>query len=155
MQTNSEPPAMIAEANDSRTAKAQGGCLQGIVGHPGNEIRQHIPDFCEGFDKATAAFDSLDELLKIPFVANFMSSPNFHQFSVSDNHLMAEYRGGREWWVVGYLKNPNIGLPAWNHGIYEVWDKHRKLDVPGNLVASSCGDDVTLGDGRTLKRRGR
>jgi hypothetical protein len=32
LQTNSDQPAMPAEANDSRTAKRKGGCLQGIVG---------------------------------------------------------------------------------------------------------------------------
>lgn len=81
-----------------------------------NEIRQHRPAFFEGFENETVPFDSLEELVKIPWITNFLKSPNFHQFSASDNMLMAEYRGGREWWVVGFLKNPVDGLPKWNHG---------------------------------------
>lgn len=76
-----------------------------------NEIQQHRPAFFEGFENENVPFDTLEELLKISWVANFAKSLAFHRFSVSDNHLMAEYHDGREWWVVGFLKNPVDGLP--------------------------------------------
>jgi hypothetical protein len=119
-----------------------------------NAIRQHIPDFCEGFDKATVEFDTLEELLAIPFVKNFSRHPTFFRFSMSDRHLIAEYRGGREWWVVGTLSHPEaVPLPDWDHGWYEVWIDGRADLVAGYLVKSSCGDEVRLRDGRVVKRR--
>lgn len=118
-----------------------------------NEIRQHIPDFCEGFEKAVVEFNTLEELLAIPFVKNFSAHDSFHRYSVNDNHLIAEYRGGREWWVVGILKSSVEGLPEWDHGIYEVWIDDKPVDMPGKDVSWSCGDDIGLCDGRKVKRR--
>lgn len=118
-----------------------------------NAIRQHRPAFFEGFDNATVEFNTLEELLAIPWVKNFSTIKGFHRFSVSDNHLMAEYRMGREWWVVGFLKDKNVGLPLWDHGIYEVVVDGKPQDVPGRSVAWSCGDEVGLRNGRTVKRR--
>lgn len=119
-----------------------------------NEIRQHIPAFVET-EKGPEVmpFETLDELLVIPWVKRWREFPRFHQFSQSDRHLMAEFRGGREWWVVGLLSNPVEGLPVWDHGIYEVWENGIAKDIPGTEVSSSGGNVVTLRDGRQLKRR--
>jgi len=81
-----------------------------------NTIKQHIPAFCEGFDKKTAEFNTLEELLGVAFVKNFTRVPTFFRFSQNDRHLIAEYRGGREWWVVGYLQKPVEALPAGDGG---------------------------------------
>lgn len=123
------------------------------MNHPGNEIRQYRPAFFEGFENETVAFDTLEQLTEIPWVKRFSNAQDFHQFSISDNALMAEYREGREWLVCGFLKNPIDGLPQWDGGLYGVWNQGKAEDIPGQLVASSCGDEVTLLDGRALKRR--
>ena len=76
-------------------------------------IRQYRPAFFEGFENETVQFNTLEEMLAIPWVKNFAANPDFYRFSISDRHLMAEYRAGREWRVVGFLRDPNVGLPAW------------------------------------------
>ena len=65
------------------------------------KIRQHIPGFCD-FEPQTAEYNSKESLLAIPFVNNFANQLTFYQFSLSDELLMAEYKEGAEWWVVGY-----------------------------------------------------
>ncbi len=120
---------------------------------PQNEIRQYRPAFFEGFENEAVQFDTLSGLLQIPWVANFADAQDFHQFSLSDNALMAEYRGGRKWRVCGFLKNTVDWLPKWDGGIYEVWIKGEPRDIPGAMVEASCGDVVILSDGRALKRR--
>ncbi len=120
-----------------------------------NEIVQHIPAFVETTEpRSRATFDTLAELLKVPFVSTWAEEPIFHQFSVDGGCLMAELRGGCSWWVVGHLRDPVPELPAWNKGIYEVTDENgNPLDVPGRDVSYSQGDKVGLRDGRVLKKR--
>ena len=118
-----------------------------------NSIRQHIPSFCEGFDQSIVNFNTLEELLAIDFVKRFSEHDNFHQYCVSDNHLMAEYRGGRQWWVIGTLKDPNVGLPQWDHGIVEVYIDGKPAEVKGEDVSVYSGDEVRMRDGRILQRR--
>jgi hypothetical protein len=107
----------------------------------------------EGYPKALVEFNTLEELLAIPWVKSFSVHKTFYRYSVSDYHLMAEYRGGREWWVIGQLKNNDIGLPKWDKGFYEVWIDGKPELIPGKDVSSSCGDEVTLRDGRIVSRR--
>jgi len=76
-------------------------------------IKQYRPAFCEGFEDETSTFNSRGELETIPWVANFKTDPTFFQFSISDNMLMAEYRKGTEWWVVGFFSEPVDFLPEW------------------------------------------
>ena len=106
-------------------------------------IRQHRPAYFTGYENQTVEFNSLEELLKIEFVDNFKKTFNkplpviegvsvsphlmdygqdndgFHQFSISESNgkkLMAEYRKGKEWWVVGYItdeKGITNTLPKW------------------------------------------
>lgn len=106
-------------------------------------IRQHRPSYFTGFENEVATFNSLEELLKIEFVDNFKKAYNkplpkgisaglvdlmdhgqdnagFHQFSISERNgekiLMAEYRQGKEWWVVGYITDETgltDSLPKW------------------------------------------
>lgn len=84
-----------------------------------NEIRPHRPNFYEGCNDTDGivAFDTLEQLLAIPWVKKFTTSADFYQFSLSEKILLAEYHAGREWWVCGYVKNPVAGLPQWNHGV--------------------------------------
>lgn len=87
-------------------------------------IRQY-----SGFEIKTNAFSSLSELLNVEWVDNFRKlpngqiDPNFHQYSInkySDHFgyqyvLMAEYKNGYSWYVVGYIDESEIikELPVW------------------------------------------
>jgi len=82
-------------------------------------IDQYRPAFFTGFENAKVEFKTKDELLNIEWVKAFAETPRFHQFSVSrydhgQHVLMAEYREGKEWWVVGYLDDPVKDLPAFD-----------------------------------------
>ena len=106
---------------------------------------QHRPAYYTGYENKTVEFNSLEELLKIEFVDNFKKAYNkpfpenisagmvdlmdygqdnagFYRFSISkrfngETILMAEYKQGKEWWVVGYITNDEKGitnsLPVW------------------------------------------
>lgn len=75
------------------------------------KIKKHYPAFCD-FKPEEAEYEDIESLLKVPFVASWTEVPSFHQFSVSGNTLMAELKGGREWWVVGEMEN-TIGIRKW------------------------------------------
>ena len=86
-----------------------------------NKITQHRPAFFEGFDNEVNEFSTTEELLNIPFVKTFGEEPDFFQYSVSPRTgewakslLMAEYKNGTVWWVVGRLDSlEGITLPEW------------------------------------------
>lgn len=87
-----------------------------------NSIRQHVPSFVDIYPAKPeiATFSSLEELLAIPFVAQWRNTPGFIRFSKSDNaRLMAEIRPSKtepagSYWVVGTLLDPStVDLPAW------------------------------------------
>ncbi len=94
-------------------------------------IKQYRPGYFTGYENEIKEFNSLEELLELDFVVNFRKTPNisidpkFHQYSISKNSsgssefpyvLMAEFRNGTEWWVVGYISETEIikELPVWN-----------------------------------------
>ena len=96
------------------------------------KIKQYRPGYFTGFENETKDFNSLEELFAIDFIDNFKKLPNnqvnpdFHQFSISfppaeigmkfPYILMAEYKNGTEWWVVGYITENNLmgSLPRWS-----------------------------------------
>ena len=87
-------------------------------------FKQHIPPMVTtdappvGFE-----FDTADELLANPWIAQWKNDPGFTRYSVSlfspgTALLMAEYtRGQVGWWVLGYLRDGNaraLGLPLFH-----------------------------------------
>ena len=71
-------------------------------------IVQHIPDFCEGFERKEATFDSLAALLAIPWVAEYIERPSL-RFCRSGNSLMV---AEPKWaWVIGYVK-PGLAIAS-------------------------------------------
>jgi hypothetical protein len=97
-------------------------------------VRQHIPNFCSGFDPKDGAVDSVDELLRLPWVAHWAKSPDFVRFShapvsehwrtpehlhsgrsCAESHLMAEMHDDT-FWVVAYLDALGdwSALPVWD-----------------------------------------
>jgi hypothetical protein len=98
--------------------------------------RQHRPVFFEGYENEEGDIPDLERLLELNFIKNFGTLPNFHRFSVGSTvetptggmiTLMAEYREGKEWWVVAYLwpqdRDELEGLlPKWKP-VYEQREK--------------------------------
>ncbi len=86
-------------------------------------IRQYRPAYFTGYENEIKEFNSIEELLNIDFVKNFKYLSNgevdkdFYQYSIGNNGerdiLIAEYKEGYEWWVIGYINENEIikGLP--------------------------------------------
>lgn len=79
------------------------------------KVRKYYPSFCEGFDSPIVAVNSMQELLIIPFLQDFVS-PSFYKFSISENYIMAEYDKGEDWRVVAIILEgqESINLPVWS-----------------------------------------
>lgn len=89
-----------------------------------NQILRHIPG--AAFDSRDTPeqpvdFETVDQLMAIPFVKHWAESRGHVRFSVSSPSgnwetgralLMSEQSDGT-WWVVGHLLSPVDGLPAW------------------------------------------
>lgn len=89
-------------------------------------ITQRLPGYIEGTPEI-ATFDTLAELLAVPFVAEWRArgqpfGDHFYRFSQShvatgEMVLMAEFDKGAEWYVVGWLLDVEPGrlaaLPRW------------------------------------------
>jgi len=80
-------------------------------------IKQYRPAYVSGYENELSIFNSLKELLNIKWVKQFSKSNNFYRYSIdlADSHpssqhtLMAEYKNGSEWWVIGFIdKNTEI-----------------------------------------------
>lgn len=103
------------------------------------KVIQHIPSFCEGFEREEHEVKSAAQLFELPFVANWKSwgppkysGREFHRFSVHRNYwanpreprdqmhlFLAEYDSGYEWWVVAKLSGDDAlevikDLPDWD-----------------------------------------
>jgi len=85
-----------------------------------NRIIQHRPAYFSGFENEEHEFETISELLNIDFVKNFSDSKDFYKYSFEPDrlYLVAEYKEGKEWWVVGRLDKP-VELPAWEP-VYEI-----------------------------------
>lgn len=91
--------------------------LREVQGEPVNQFKPHMPAFVDAEEDALKAqpFNTLEELLSLPFVKKFKEYD--HQFCLSeDNELMKVKDDGSWWWVVGFLKEPVAGLPLWEQG---------------------------------------
>lgn len=77
-------------------------------------FRQHMPGFCD-FDPWEDDFESLDALLQDDRIARLAQMPEFSEFKRSESLLMAVFKGGAEWWVLGYVTPAEAlaPLPEW------------------------------------------
>jgi hypothetical protein len=83
-------------------------------------ITQYRPGFFSGFQNQVVEFSTLEELLNIPFVGEFKCEDipgiKFYQFSIDKcperkgcpYSLIAEYRSGYVWYVVGHMDENDI-----------------------------------------------
>lgn len=80
-----------------------------------NKIKQYRPGSIEvGDAPEVVEFNTVEELLTIPWIAHFKSGNNFHKFSQDTEQmlLMAEYDQGNRWFVIGALAEV-VDLPEW------------------------------------------
>lgn len=79
-----------------------------------NQITRHNPGAVSMSEEhsTTVEFNTIEELCEITFVKRWMSQPLFYRLSSNKNLLMAEFKEGKEWWVVGFLKYL-LELPIW------------------------------------------
>lgn len=116
-----------------------------------NRITQHRPAYVEGFENITVEFDDYESLVRIPFVKRFADSTGFSYFAVSGNCLMAIYKDGFEWWVVGYIEEPgSVSLREWEGAKYRALLDGKEV-VLGKEVKFSYGNTLILYDGRTAE----
>lgn len=82
-----------------------------------NTFKQHIPNFCSGFEPDTFTFETTEELLNSDTFKRYGTRPDFSHFALSDNLVMEINDGGKHWWVVGYVEKPDeVDLPQWDGG---------------------------------------
>jgi hypothetical protein len=81
-------------------------------------VRQHIPSFFEGFEPRRTYVFNTEDLEGLEFIRHWSEEQMFHRFAVhrhyfhrhghgedEDVHLMlAEFDGGKQWWVIAYLE---------------------------------------------------
>jgi hypothetical protein len=74
-----------------------------------NRIRRYVPSFVSGVDEEEFDFETLDDLLNIPFVRSSMEiiGIRFKRHYKSDNALMVEYDNG-QYYVLGFIKHPEL-----------------------------------------------
>lgn len=110
-------------------------------------IRQHIPNFCSGLESQEIEFNSLTELMAIPWVKHWTDDEDFHRFSISnEHHLMAETHSGRRWRVVGYLTDYQLDLPKWTARTTEAPTSPRPTEVKDDRMRCGQRKSRTVGD---------
>jgi len=80
-------------------------------------IKQYRPAYFSGYENKTNNFNSLDELLNIEWVKSFSEYKDFFRFSIEiadereKNHtLLAEYKNGESWYVIGFIDKDTCKL---------------------------------------------
>lgn len=108
-----------------------------------------LDDIMKGKD-GKIPFDTTEELLKIQSVKQWENHLNFSHFAISNNCLMAVLKDGFEWWVIGYVGNPElVDLPKWDGGKYKVQFDDGTIEVLSSKdISYSCLRVVRLNDGR-------
>ena len=78
------------------------------------KVTRYLPACLSGYPEEHADFNSLDELLKIEWIASWKEHKDFYQYSISrEQWLMGEFKDGREWWVIAYFPEVFDELPKW------------------------------------------
>jgi hypothetical protein len=78
-----------------------------------NHFIEHIPAFSSGIEPKEYEFNTLPELLAIPFIQHFINHQEkpFLRLSLHENRLMAEFEEGL-YFVLGFIMHPEeILLP--------------------------------------------
>lgn len=86
-------------------------------------VSKYRPAYFSGFDKTEHIFNTMKELLNIDWVKEITEYEDLHRLSIAideDNNqhkLMAEFREGYDWYVVGFIYGHDItpisDMPIW------------------------------------------
>lgn len=91
-----------------------------------NSFRQHIPNYA--YDPRDGKppeyeFETIEELLALNVIQPYKKDKNFHRFVMGD-FLMIVSKDGYHWWVVGYIKYPDlVNLEKWEGPKYRKENK--------------------------------
>lgn len=118
-----------------------------------NTFKQHIPAFVDVDSPPVQNFETTQELLALEIVQRYVKDKGFSHFAMSGNLLMKICDEGYRWWVVGRIGDPSsIDLPKWDGGKYRAQLPNGDVvELTGQDVYSSCGDELTLHDGTKAK----
>ena len=90
------------------------------------KVSQYHPAYVEGCELWQGEVRNLPDLVGIKFIERWIMEPNFYRLSLNrnpqgaPNHhlLMAEFDGGKVWWVIAKLEGEDLapfsGLPNWH-----------------------------------------
>lgn len=122
-----------------------------------NHFRQRVPAFIDSDKVLEFDFDTTEELSNHSFIQGFLNVKNTSTLVKSENLLMVVSNEGFNWWVIGYISNPDdLKLPEWDGGKYIVQYENGEVEVltkeSKNPVVSSRGDEITLRDGTKCKK---
>jgi len=85
-----------------------------------NFFKQHLPTFCDGFERRAFSFSTTKELLNNPWIKGWLNERGFEDghYCMSKNCLMVENKNETRWWVIGYIKYPEkVDIPKWGGGL--------------------------------------
>lgn len=121
-----------------------------------NHFRQRVPAFIDLDKVLEFDFETTEELSNHSFIQGFLNVKNTSTLVKSENLLMVVSNEGFNWWVIGYISNPDdLKLPEWDGGKYIVQYENGEVEVltkeSKNPVVSSRGDEITLRDGTKCK----
>lgn len=118
-----------------------------------NNLRLHVPGFVEVGDdfQYDYPFETTEDLLALAPVAARTKDAGHSHFVLNDrDYLMQITHDGFHWWVVGRVSKPGaVTLPKWDGGKWLARLPDGTEAVLTDEVQSSCGNVLTLRDGRT------
>ncbi len=121
-----------------------------------NHCKQHVPGFVnDGEGGEEFGFSTTAELLASALCQRQATYPDFSQFALSDNCLMAIYDDGFSWRVVGYITKPElVDLPAWQGAKFRVLMPNGEATVidKAKMYSTSCGEVTLKGPSGTRVR---
>jgi hypothetical protein len=119
-------------------------------------FKKHRPAYMEGDILEFEQYDSFEELMNSEYIQRWAADRNFSYFAKSDTHIMCILKEGFVWWVIGHIKpgeSDLIELPEWTGGRYKaILEDGTEIVLERHEVQSSCGGELTLTDGRKVKR---
>lgn len=113
---------------------------------------RHIPTFVDSDPAPIKEFDSVQDLLSS--LSSDIPGKEFSHWARSKNAVMGVWNGGTSWWVMGFADGNLDELPEWK-SVYEAIIDGKRVRLPDDAVRSSCGDKLTLNDGRVLRNANR
>lgn len=112
------------------------------------KFRQHIPAFVDVREPVPVQeFVSLEALLSS--LKTDWPGQTFHRWSRDGDFIMGEWDSGLHWWVMG-RSDADLSILAKWEPVYLALIDGEETRLTRVDVQSSCGDNLTLSDGRVV-----